>query len=590
MKKLILGFVQTSLLIGFLCAANQAKASPQASDPVKEAIIKEITAYFDQFKGACFADKTFSIGDPDKFKTKISEKLDEIIVGQKGAAEIAKMAPNALAYHNAGKVGWVFTKDWVQLVFPFDPQAIAPGEAGYANRQTMAHELTHHIEWTIGRKELSKIVDPKTKKKIDNPRSERNTNYQDLVVDQLWNLMILEDPKKTNPLRKSKTPKESSSPIMGESIRDWQAVETELDKLKKGSGAGKHPPDTDLKDLTGFSVEFKNFQKRYLDGKCGDHLQDMARLSLKLPKIDPTLQIEETPGTKPGDGVRVKAILGNVDGQELIVPEELKPKFIWTKPDGKDSYDNPIDLAPSPGGDLEVPVKLAISFNEKTYVIAKTVHTLKAGDYSLIIDPATLNGEPNKPYPFTAKADSPPAGARYEWSVDGTRMPGSASNSFEASFKSEGKHKVSVKLVDSAGKESPEAQAAVTITSGSKSVLHIDMSVLDNLRPNQTFTLTATVENIPASVSKLIFGWNCTGNNFLPSDPPVEKINAWYYQKVTPVNGKATCSITLKEDYFQPPDQKAYSSPKQRLVLTVQDEPYNKIVNHWADKEYLVKQ
>jgi hypothetical protein len=169
-------------------------------------------------------------------------------------------------------------------------------------------------------------------------------------------------------------------------------------------------------------------------------------------------------------------------------------------------------------------------------------------------------------------------------------MQSNTSTRYEASFKSEGRHKVSVKLVDSAGKESPEAQAAVTITSGSKSVLHIDLSVLDNLRPNQTFILTATVENIPASVSTLSFRWNCTGNNYLPSDPPVEKIYAWYIQKVTPVNGKATCSITLKENYFQPPDQKEYSSPKQSLVLTVQDEPYKKIVNHWVAKDYRVKQ
>ena len=377
---------------------------------------------------------------------------------------------------------------------------------------------------------------------------------------------------------------------MGESIRDWQEFETELGKLLKGSSAGNHPPDKDLKDLTGFSVELENIQKRYLDGKCGDYLQDMARLSLKLPKINPTLQIEETPGTKPGDSMRVKAILENVDRQELIVPEELKPKFIWTKPEGKDGYDNPIDLAPSPEGDLEVPVKLVISFNEKEYVIAKTVHTLKAGDaISLSIDPAILNGEPNKPYPFTAKADSPPAGARYEWSVDGTRTQSNTSTRYEASFKSEGSHKVSVKLVDSAGKESPEAQAAVTISSGSKSLLQIDLSVLDNLGPNQTFTLTATVENIPASVSKLAFGWNCPGKRFLPSDPPVEKINAWYFQKVTPVNGKAICSITLKEDYFQPPGQ-AYSSPPQSLMLTVMDEPYKKIVFLSADKKYRVKQ
>ncbi len=590
MKNPIFGFLPMALLIGFLGATNHTQASPQASDPVKEAIIKEITAYLDQFKGACFADETFSIGKPETFAAKISEKLNELIVGEKGAAEIAEKAPQSLGYHNVGEKGYVWKTEWVQLVFPFDPRTIAPGEAGYKNRQTMVHELTHHIEWLNKKKLPSKIVDPKTGKKIDNPVSERNTNYQDQAVNLLWNLVVLEDPQKSNPIRTSKAQKDSSSSIMGESIRDWQDFETAFGKLKNGSSAGKHPPDKELKDMTGFSVELESIQKRYLDGKCGERLRDMAKLSLRLPKIDPNLQIEEEPRTKPGDKVKVKAILIDRDLQELIVPEELKPKFTWTKPDGKDSPANPIDLAPDPELELSVPVKLAVTFEGKEYIIARTVHELQAeGLGGLSIDPPSLNGELNKPYPFTAKADSLPSGARYEWYVDGTRVPDNASPRYEASFKSEGKHQVSVKLVVGAGKESPEAQAAVSISSGNKSALRIDLSVLDNLRPNQTFTLTATVENIPASVSKLTFGWNCPGNAFLPSDPPVEKINAWYYQKVTPVNGKATCSITLKEDYFQPPGQ-AYSSPPQKLVLSVMDEPYKKIVYLSAEKNYRIKQ
>ena len=134
-----------------------------------------------------------------------------------------------------------------------------------------------------------------------------------------------------------------------------------------------------------------------------------------LPKINPILQIDEKSGTKPGDRVRVKAILVNVDLQELIVPKELKPKFIWTKPDGKDSNSNPIDLTPVPEREVDIPAKLAITFNEKEYVIAQAIYYLKA---------------------------APASG-------------------------------------------------------GSKAVLHIDLSGLDDLRPNQTFTLTATVENIP---------------------------------------------------------------------------------------------
>jgi len=82
---------------------------------------------------------------------------------------------------------------------------------------------------------------------------------------------------------------------------------------------------------------------------------------------------------------------------------------------------------------------------------------------SLSIDPATLDGELNKQYAFTAKADSPPAGARYDWYVDGSKVQSNTSTSYSASFKTEGSHKVSVKLVDGAGKEIQEAEAAVTI-------------------------------------------------------------------------------------------------------------------------------
>ena len=84
---------------------------------------------------------------------------------------------------------------------------------------------------------------------------------------------------------------------------------------------------------------------------------------------------------------------------------------------------------------------------------------------SLSIDPATLDGELNKQYTFTAKADSPPTGACYDWYVDGSKAQSNTSTSYSASFKTDGSHKVSVKLVDSTGKEIQEAEAAVTIKS-----------------------------------------------------------------------------------------------------------------------------
>lgn len=123
--------------------------------------------------------------------------------------------------------------------------------------------------------------------------------------------------------------------------------------------------------------------------------------------------------------------------------------------------------------------------------------------------------------------------------------------------------------------------ASGTVSHGSKPVLHVDFSALDGLRTNQTFTLTATAENIPASVTKLKFGWYLHLSDCLSADPPGQKVNLWYNQIVTPVNGKATCSITVKAD----------SSPREtQLQLFVQDEPYKKIVFLSADKDYAIKQ
>jgi len=97
---------------------------------------------------------------------------------------------------------------------------------------------------------------------------------------------------------------------------------------------------------------------------------------------------------------------------------------------------------------------------DKEYIDFKYMNIVFNG---LTIDPATLDGEPNKQYTFTAKADSPPAGARFDWYADGSKTQSNTSTSYAASFKSEGSHKVSVKLVDSAGKEMQETEAAVTI-------------------------------------------------------------------------------------------------------------------------------
>ncbi len=122
---------------------------------------------------------------------------------------------------------------------------------------------------------------------------------------------------------------------------------------------------------------------------------------------------------------------------------------------------------------------------------------------------------------------------------------------------------------------------AVPVSGGTdKPVLRLDLSVLDNLRTNQTFTLTATAENIPSSVTKLKFTWYLHLSKCLSADPPGQQENLWYNQFIAPMNGKATCSITIK----------AENAPREtKFMFFVRDEPYTKAVFLSADKDYVIR-
>jgi hypothetical protein len=113
-----------------------------------------------------------------------------------------------------------------------------------------------------------------------------------------------------------------------------------------------------------------------------------------------------------------------------------------------------------------------------------------------------------------------------------------------------------------------------------KPILRMDLSPLDNLRTNQTFTLTAIAENIPSSITKLKFTWYLDLSNCVSADPPGQKVNLWYNQLITPVNGKATCSITIK----------AEDEPREtNFMFFVQDEPYTKAVFLSANRNYTIR-
>lgn len=320
---------------------------PQQQD-VKAAVIREVTTYLNQFKGTCFG-REISIGDPAKYQAAINKSIYEIIVGDKGV-ELVNKRPDSQAYHD--DTGWSGLL-MANIVFPFDPNKLEEKKA-YENRRTMAHELTHHMEYLKGVKIKGK------------PRSERNTDYQDGVVRVLKNLVqteaLLKDGRTT----------------IGEELTRWGNVETQLRKLE-AEGAGGIPPDAELEETTGFNARFEKIEAHYLSGACGEDLKKLVLLYRLLPRIRQTFEFDPLT-IKLGAEASTKAVLQNTNYEELTVPAELKPRFKWTLPGGKISNENPVRYKPEREGDYTIPVELDVTFGKEDFVIAR-------GDFNFTVTP-----------------------------------------------------------------------------------------------------------------------------------------------------------------------------------------------------------
>lgn len=339
---------------------------------VKDAIIREITDYVNQYQDNCFG-KAVKLGDPAKFKAAIDKSMNRFYVGAEGQKRIKELSPNAEAFHHTYRLIGL-TAD---LVFPFDPRSIPAGVSGYKNRQTMMHEMTHHIEWLNGVKESSKTV-----LKYENPRSERNTNYQDNVVNNLKQLVQIE-----------KNLADNKSTIAEELTR-YRLVETNLHDLERGSSAGGTPPDMNLETMTGFNARYDLIENHYLSGACGPKLRNLVLLYKLLWRINQTMDIEPIT-IKLGEEVTAEAALEDIDANKLDVPAELKPVFIWELPGGGTSNENPLKFTPDKEGSYTLPVKLNVTFEKETLTIA-------TGDLFVTVEP----GE-TKPKPSPSPSPSP---------------------------------------------------------------------------------------------------------------------------------------------------------------------------------------
>ncbi len=108
--------------------------------------------------------------------------------------------------------------------------------------------------------------------------------------------------------------------------------------------------------------------------------------------------------------------------------------------DGKDKSGNPIKIA--------------------KFIDFKYFNITYSG---ISITPATLTGEINKDYTFTAKTDAPLDKARYDWYINDKPSQSGSGTTLSTKFAAEGKYNIAVKLFDKDSKEVGTAQALATI-------------------------------------------------------------------------------------------------------------------------------
>lgn len=362
--------------------AKQAEIEAWEQAALKKAMSKEIADYIDQFQNTQFG-KVVKIGDPAKYQDAINKNINKIYFGPEGAKRMKELAdkgylhrtwlwlsggkelpPKGQATHHTWK-GIGLTAD---LVFEFDPRSLPEGPNGKKHRQTMMHEISHHLEWLKGIKESSSTL-----LGYDNPISERNTNYQDAVIDKLWHLMQMEQLLKEGRLN------------IAEALTRWRDIEMSLHALETGSAAGQHPPDMGLESLTGFSARFDQIEDHYLSGKAGDELRDLAQLYRLLWRLNEKLDLSDLT-VKRCESAASTPKLVDMKGNDLGFPPELKPELIWELPDGRQAKGQTLTYMPEKEGEQTIPVSLRITFNKQTMVVAKGTLTLNVQPNPGVVD------------------------------------------------------------------------------------------------------------------------------------------------------------------------------------------------------------
>lgn len=165
-----------------------------------------------------------------------------------------------------------------------------------------------------------------------------------------------------------------------------------------------------------------------------------------------------------------------VDG--YISPTKLiNIDFKSTFPGGSTVFRDSVPLKWDANGNYELLPgvnKLGILINGEVDGVDKNGQAIKLSKYvdfkylnvtysGIGITPATLTGEINKDYTFTAKTDAPLEKARYDWYVNDKQSQSGSETTLTTKFAVEGKYTIAVKLIDKNGKEAGTAQALATI-------------------------------------------------------------------------------------------------------------------------------
>ncbi|MBP6001804.1 MAG: tetratricopeptide repeat protein [Pyrinomonadaceae bacterium] len=334
---------------------------PVQDDGIKAAVIAGIRSYLSTIEGTCFSSE-FSIGDISKFEAAVNSKINRIIVGTEGAAWLKANSPGANSSHYAWR-GIGMTAD---IIFRFDPRSPS---LSFTQKQTMMHEVTHHIEWLNGVKQPSKYVTPITGTVTKNPASERNTNYQDRAINAIaaW-------AKVDRGIKEKKI-------SLGQGLAVWKDLETELLAAEKGDAdTGNKPPDDNLRALTGFYAPFEQIKQYYRANKCGDDFRMLMFLSDVAPRLDWQLDVVGPAEMELGDTITLKTEPFDSVGGKVTLPPELGAVLKWRVPRRDPVVGGELKFTPTEAIGYLITVDLVVPFMGKDITIAH-------GEHNVIVNP-----------------------------------------------------------------------------------------------------------------------------------------------------------------------------------------------------------